>query len=48
LFARSPTLGGCFDLEKTKGDIDATEWQTQQPDFWADQANAQKVSRRLA
>ena len=46
--ARSPTLGGCFDLEKTKGDIDATEWETQQPDFWANQVHAQQVSRKLA
>jgi peptide chain release factor 2 len=48
LRARSPTRGGCFDLDKTKKEIEATEWETQQPDFWKDQAHAQKVSRRLA
>ena len=48
LSARSPTLGGCFDLDKTGKEIEATEWETQQPDFWKDQQHAQKVSRRLA
>ncbi len=35
-------------MEKTKADIDATEWETQQQDFWKNQEHAQKVSRRLA
>ncbi len=35
-------------MDKTKADIEATEWETQQPDFWKDQAHAQRVSRRLA
>jgi peptide chain release factor 2 len=48
LSPKSPTRGGYFDLDKTQADIDATEWETQQPDFWKDNDHAQKVSRRLA
>ncbi|MDD5251802.1 MAG: peptide chain release factor 2 [Patescibacteria group bacterium] len=36
-----------LDLDKTKADIDATEWETQQPDFWKDTERAQQASRRL-
>jgi peptide chain release factor 2 len=48
LCARSPILGGYFDLDKTAKEIEATEWETQQPDFWKDQSHAQQVSRKLA
>lgn len=36
-----------LDLDKTQTDIEATEWESQQPDFWKDSDRAQKVSRRL-
>lgn len=35
-------------MDRTAKDIESIEWETQQPDFWKDQAHAQKVSRKLA
>jgi peptide chain release factor 2 len=37
-----------LDMEKTKAEIDALEWETQQSDFWNDSDKAQKTSQKLA
>jgi len=39
--------GGYFDLDKTKTEIKALEYEVNKPDFWQDQDNAKKVSKKM-
>lgn len=43
-----PILGGLFDLEARREEIGALEHKIAAPDFWNDQAGAQKATKQLA
>ncbi|MFH1047854.1 MAG: peptide chain release factor 2 [Patescibacteria group bacterium] len=45
---RSSPRGGYFDLETIATEISALEYESQQPDFWSNNEQAQQVSRKLA
>lgn len=43
-----PILGGLFDLEARREEIGVLEHEISAPDFWNDQAGAQKVMKQVA
>ncbi|MBN1585186.1 peptide chain release factor 2 [Candidatus Uhrbacteria bacterium] len=48
LMARIRAAWDLLDMERLKAEIDALEWETQQPDFWGNSDRAQVTSRKLA
>ena len=48
LLSRIRSAWDLLDMERLKAEVEALDWQTQQPDFWGDSDRAQAVSRKLA